>query len=215
MVKALVLDFGGPVVKTPFELCGNASVRMRLPEGTLGWTGPFDPDSDPLWRDLMQGRLTERGYWQLRADEFAAVTGRPATYRALFADIYDLDEGEMVRPEAVSLIAQARALGLAVGILTNDMRAFQDDDWVARMSVLATVDVIVDGSVEGMLKPDPAIYHLLTDRLGVAPRDCVFLDDQPHNVEGAAAVGMTGIWFDVTDPQASFDAAAHAISDGT
>jgi epoxide hydrolase-like predicted phosphatase len=59
--------------------------------------------------------------------------------------------------------------------------------------------VVVSGQ-EGVMKPDPRIFHLLCDRAGVAPQDCVFIDDGPHNAEGARAVGMDGIHF--TGPQA-------------
>lgn len=213
-VKALVLDFGGPVVRTAFELLEHGEDRAGLPRGTFAWTGPFDPASDPDWQALLAGQLTEREYWQRRADEFAALTGQPATYHALFAGIFDADEADLVRPGAIELIASARARGLAVAILTNDMRAFQDQQWIDRMSVLKTVDVIVDGSIEGVLKPDPAIYRLLTDRLGVDAADCLFLDDQPGNIDGAIRAGMSAIWFDVTEPEQSFAAAARAISTG-
>jgi putative hydrolase of the HAD superfamily len=70
---------------------------------------------------------------------------------------------------------------------------------------------MVDGSLEGVLKPDPRIYHLVTQRLGVAPQDCLFVDDQPGNVAGAVAVGMSAVWFDVTDPAASFAAVYAAL----
>jgi putative hydrolase of the HAD superfamily len=64
--------------------------------------------------------------------------------------------------------------------------------------------VVVDGSVEGILKPDPRSYQLVASRLGVRCQDVVFLDDQPVNLAGAADVGMTAVPVDVTDPGASF-----------
>lgn len=59
--------------------------------------------------------------------------------------------------------------------------------------------LVVSGQ-EGVMKPDARIYHMLCDRAGVAPEDCVFIDDGLHNVEGAKAVGMDGIHF--TTPKA-------------
>ncbi|MGD9957681.1 MAG: HAD family phosphatase, partial [Candidatus Nanopelagicales bacterium] len=52
-MTALVLDFGGPVLRTPFELLRGGEARVGLSEGSLAWTGPFDPDADADWR-LMQ-----------------------------------------------------------------------------------------------------------------------------------------------------------------
>ncbi len=210
-MKALVLDFGGPVIRTPFELRHYGEAAAGLPPGTLAWAGPFDPGSDADWRAMQAGDITEREYWQHRADEFAELTGAPATYNGLLAGLYTADEADLVRTEAVDLIADARRRGLAVAVLTNDLRAFHGPEWVERMTVLTTIDVMVDGSLEGVLKPDPRIYHLVTQRLGVAPHDCLFVDDQPGNVAGAVAVGMSAVWFDVTDPAASFAAVYAAL----
>jgi putative hydrolase of the HAD superfamily len=60
---------------------------------------------------------------------------------------------------------------------------------------------VVDSSEVGMRKPDHRIYRLASDRLGVEPEACVFLDDQPENVDGARAIGMAGIVVD--DPWAA------------
>jgi len=65
--------------------------------------------------------------------------------------------------------------------------------------------------VEHVLKPDPRIFSLLTDRLGVEATDCVFVDDQPGNVDGARAVGMSALWFDVTDPERSYSQVRAAL----
>jgi putative hydrolase of the HAD superfamily len=69
---------------------------------------------------------------------------------------------------------------------------------------LTLVDVLVDGSVEHVLKPDPRIYELATDRLGIDASECLFVDDQPGNITGAEAVGMATVWFDVTHPATSY-----------
>jgi putative hydrolase of the HAD superfamily len=105
----------------------------------------------------------------------------------------------------------ARSAGRPVGVLTNDLRAFHSPEWVAALGLEELADVIVDGSVEGILKPDPRIYQLAADRLGVRCQDVVFLDDQPVNLAGAARVGMTAVPVDVTDPGASFRSARGLI----
>ena len=206
-MKALVLDFGGPVLKTPFELRDIGERAEGLTPGSYTWTGPFAPSADDDWRDMQAGRMTERDYWQRRAEEFAALTGGPATFQALLRGMYDVDEDLLVRPEARAMIAHARDLGMTVIFLTNDLQAFHGREWLDRMTVLRSVDLIVDGSVEHVLKPDPAIYRLAIDRMGVEADDCLFLDDQPANVAGAEAVGMRALWFDVTDPVGSYDRA--------
>jgi len=203
-MKALLLDFGGPVLRTPFELLRGGEVRAGLAQGSLGWTGPFDPLADVEWRRMQRGDITEREYWQRRADEFAALTGREASFRGLMDVLFAGAEDELVRPEARDAVALAKRAGLSVAVLTNDMRAFHGDEWVARMSILGEMDVVVDGSVEHVLKPDPRIYRLAAERLGIDAEECLFVDDQPGNVDGARAVGMPALWFDVTAPGTSY-----------
>jgi len=211
-VKALLLGFHGPVVRTPFELLRTAELRAGLPEGALHWTGPFDPSSDADWRSLQRGDLTERNYWQRRADELAHLTGRAPTCRELMDMFYSGPEDELVRPEARDLVAVTKRAGLAVALLTNDMRAFHSEEWVSRLSVVRSMDVVVDGSAEHVLKPDPRIYRLAVERLGVDVEDCLFVDDQRGSIAGAEAVGMPARWFDVTRPDDSFAATMDALA---
>jgi putative hydrolase of the HAD superfamily len=211
-VKALLLGFRGPVLRTPFELLRAGESRAGLPEGALHWTGPFDPTRDGDWRRMQRGDLTERDYWQRRADEFAHLTGGEPTCRGLMGVLYAGPEDELVRPEARRAVAVTKRAGLAVALLTNDMRAFHGEEWVSRLSVLRSMDAVVDGSVEHVLKPDARIYRLAVERLGVDVEDCLFVDDQPGSIAGAEAVGMPAAWFDVTRPGESFAAVLDALA---
>jgi putative hydrolase of the HAD superfamily len=60
-------------------------------------------------------------------------------------------------------------------------------------------DLIVDSSHEGMRKPEPEIYTVTCERLGVSPHRAAFVDDIPTNVEGAQAVGLHAIQFTNTE----------------
>ncbi len=211
-IDALVLDFGGPVLKTPFELRDIGERRAGLTPGTLAWTGPFDPVSDGDWRDLQAGLITEREYWQRRAVEFSELTGSEPTFQAMMQYLFEIDEDDMLRAGARALVADARSAGYKVAVLTNDMKAFHGQAWVDRMTILRELDVLVDGSVEHLLKPDPAIYELLVERLGVPAAACLFVDDQPANIAGAQAVGMQTIWFDVLNPDSSYQQVREALS---
>ncbi|HYN18740.1 MAG TPA: HAD-IA family hydrolase, partial [Actinomycetes bacterium] len=176
----MVLDFGGPVLLTPFERVAALERSLRVPPGTFGWRGPFDPAADPLWRAMQAGELTERDYWAARAAEAAAVSGEPGV-PAMMARLFDGPEAELVRPQARELVADARRRGLETAVLTNDLYDFHDQAWIDRIRVLAEVGWVVDASRHGTRKPEPAAYRLVLDRLGVAPDQAVLVDDQPAN----------------------------------
>jgi electron transfer flavoprotein beta subunit len=71
--KALVLDFGGVISRTLFETHALTERALGLKPGTLTWRGPFDPDSDPLWRSMQSGDISERDYWLERTRETGAI----------------------------------------------------------------------------------------------------------------------------------------------
>ena len=209
-MKAVVLDFGGPVLVTPFERVAAMERSLRVPPGTFAWRGPFDPAADPLWRAMQAGELSEPGYWAARAAEVAAVSGTDGV-PAMMARLFGGPEAELVRPQARDLVAAASAAGLETAVLTNDLYDFHDQAWIDRIRVLAEVGCVVDASRHGTRKPEPAAYRLVLDRLGVAPDQAVFVDDQPANAAGAAAAGMAAVWFDVTRPDDSYRKVRHAL----
>jgi len=202
----LVLDFGGPVLLTPFEL-------VRDEAGTPAWTllherGPLATTErpDPAWESLQAGRITERDYWDERAAEWHQSGGHGPDIRSMIAHLYEPARPALVREGARTLVRDARAAGMKVGILSNDLGHFHKDEWIEQIEIVGDVDVVVDGSVEGFLKPHPRLYEMLSERLDVEFADMVFLDDQATNIRGAEALGIPSVWFDVTDPDASFAA---------
>lgn len=201
---ALVLDFGGPVLLTPFELVADEPGTPAY--GLLHLRGPLATaeQPDPVWEDLQAGRITERAYWAARAEQWHESGGHEPDIRAMIAHLYDPPRPALVREQARALVRDARAAGHPVGILTNDLRAFHSEHWIERIEIIGEVDVVVDGSVEGHLKPAPRLYELLAERLGVSYSEMVFLDDQRTNIRGAEALGIPSVWFDVMDPDTSY-----------
>lgn len=199
-MKALIYDFGGPVLKTPFELIDNATDRLNVPRGSFPWTGPFDPSRDELWRSFQAGEIREVQYWAARAEEFSALTGLPAEMPIMMGYFYDAPESDLIRPLAVELTRDAHAAGLKVGVLTNDLHSFHDQAWIDHITILNEFDELVDGRRDGFMKPDPRAYQLILDRLGIEAHEAVFLDDQPINLAGARDVGLIAVHLDPTNP---------------
>jgi putative hydrolase of the HAD superfamily len=182
-----------------------------LPRGALAWTGPFDPDADADWQSFQSGDITERDYWDLQVARFAELTGLPAEMPVMMGYLYSGTQEQLVRPAARALIRDAQRAGRPVGMLTNDLTAFHDQEWIDRMTVIAEFDAMVDGRSDGVLKPDPAAYLLMCERLGVDPGDVVFIDDQPVNLAGARALGLQCVHLDPTNPEPGFVAARELL----
>lgn len=202
--RALVLDFGGPVLLTPFELVADHPGTPAY--DLLHLRGPLaGPDHrDLTWESLQAGEITERAYWNERAAEWHQRGGHGGDIRAMIAHLYQPARPELVRDQARALVEDAKREDVPVGILTNDLRAFHSQEWIDAIDIVGDVDVVVDGSVEGHLKPAPRLYELLSERLDVPFDAMVFLDDQTSNIRGAEALGIRSVWFDVTDPDASY-----------
>jgi putative hydrolase of the HAD superfamily len=210
--RALILDFGGVISRTLFETHDLTEAALGLSPGTLTWRGPFDPATDPLWQDMQADRITERDYWHRRTAEVSALVGQNWTAMADFVRAArGADPDAVIRPEFRAAIAQARAAGIRLAILSNELDLFYGADFRARLPFLAHFDVIVDATHTGVLKPDPAAYRLCLDQLDLPARACVFVDDQPRNIAGAQAAGLQCVQFDVAHPARSYDQALHLL----
>ena len=203
--KGVLLDVGGVLLPTPWELLEDFEAGHGWPPGTLAWRGPVDPATDPLWRSVEAGELTSRGYFDRRAAEISELLGRPLSWPEVTRAMFETPAGLAVRPEGRALVGQARAAGLRTGLLTSKLVAFLSREVVARSDLLSSFDVLLDESETGLAKPDPRAYDQAAAAMGLDPAGIVFVDDDPANVAGATAAGMAGVHFDITDPGGSFD----------
>jgi putative hydrolase of the HAD superfamily len=202
---ALVLDYGGVICLTTFERRPMIESVLGLAPGALGWAGPFDPDGDALWRDMLAERISEREYWKRRAAEVGHLVGEHWTEaRMLMQHTQGEPAAASTRPQALAAVKAARQAGRRVAVLSNELDLFNGPEFRARLPILGLVDAIVDATYTGILKPDPRAYHAAADALQVPIGRCLMVDDQPRNVSGAIAAGMQAEWFDVTQPDVSY-----------
>ncbi len=199
--KALILDFGGVVTRTMFETHDITERALGLPASSLTWRGPFDPATDPLWVAMQDRRITERDYWLTRAVEVGRLAGEEWSDMQTFVRRARGADAELVlRPEARDAITRAKAAGLRLAILSNELDLFYGIEFRKRFPLIDLFDIIVDATYTGILKPDPRAYELVISQLGLPRTDCVFVDDQKKNIEGAEAVRLPHVHFDVTRP---------------
>ena len=164
-----------------------------------------------LYRELFEDEATMEwflaevchGAWneeQDRGRTFAAgieeAAARHPDRRALI-EAYFARWGEMMAGEiegAVAILAELKNAGYELHALTN---------WSAetfpfareRFAFIEWFESILVSAEVGLIKPDPAIFQLLLERIGRTPAECIYIDDNPKNVAGAAALGFDGIAF--------------------
>jgi epoxide hydrolase-like predicted phosphatase len=94
-------------------------------------------------------------------------------------------------PDVREALAEVRRRGYRLGMISN--LPMDEGNWVRAFDLEAAFDAAVMSYEVGWLKPEREIFLLAAERLGVAPGECVFVDDLAHYLEGARAVGMTPV----------------------
>ncbi|WP_166418754.1 HAD-IA family hydrolase [Cochlodiniinecator piscidefendens] len=205
MTKAVIFDFGGVVTRTLFETHDLTERALGLPSGSLQWRGPFDPASDTYWRAMQADDISERDYWMKRTLETGALIGENWTQMADFVKAArGAHPAEVIRPEFLSFVEDAKKSGVRLAILSNELDLFYGVEFREKLPFLADFELIHDATYTKILKPDPKAYTACLDDLGLQASECVFVDDQLRNINGANAVGLVSVHFDVQNPAGSF-----------
>jgi putative hydrolase of the HAD superfamily len=202
--RAVVFDLGGVIFPSPLDSFRLFEQANGLPHRFISDVVLADPEGG-AWARLERGELTIAEFCAAFEVECAAA-GQTVDATALMGSLGGFD----ARPEMVAAIQAIRARGLLTGALTNNWPGTEESDAeesaaepsasepsgsaAGAPSVMTDLfDTIVESAVVGLRKPDPRIYELTCDRLGVEPAHAVFLDDLGVNLKPARALGMTTI----------------------
>jgi putative hydrolase of the HAD superfamily len=189
--KAVIFDLGGVVFGSPFEHFDEYERVAGLPTGSVRSVIAHSSQHG-AWAALERGELT--------MPEFSATLEAEALEAGHTIDATEImtmiGRGIGARPEMLHAIARIRERGLSTAALTNNWPS--EGGSPPGLRSLDIFDVVVESAVEGIRKPDPRIYQLTCERLGVEPPDAVFLDDIGANLKPARAMGMTTIKVDDT-----------------
>jgi epoxide hydrolase-like predicted phosphatase len=186
----VLFDFGGVFTASPFGAVGTAAQELGAEPGRMEaiMFGSYHEDSDHSWHRLERGEIS----LATAQREIMAEGVRQGVEFDPLQVLLTLGGSGGVRTQFVERTRELRAQGYRTGLLTNNVAEFRDH-WRAMLPVDELFELIVDSSEVGLRKPDPAIYQLALERLGVAPDRTVFLDDYPANVDAAAALGIHAI----------------------
>jgi putative hydrolase of the HAD superfamily len=206
-IEAILFDFGGVITTSPFEAFNRYEAQKGLPKDFLRSVNARNGNSN-AWARMERAEIGPDEFDQAFAEESAALG-----HRVPGADVMSLLAGD-IRPRMVQALHTCAAR-FKIGCLTNNMpvgfgpgMARAPDKARAVRAVMDLFAVVIESSKVGLRKPDPRIYQLACERLGVAPNAVVYLDDLGINLKPAKDLGMTTI--KVGDPDAALVALAEA-----
>ena len=180
-MKGLLVDFGGVLTTNVFDSFREFCLAEGLERDAMGGLFRNDPEALRLVRGLETGSIGEDDFGE-RFGELLGVENRVGLVDRMFAG---LQEDERM----LGALRSARAAGIRTGLISNSMGAGRYD----RERFPELFDgVVISGDV-GLHKPQPEIFLLGCEKVGLEPGECVFVDDLKENCAGAEAVGMTAV----------------------
>lgn len=196
-IDAVMFDFGGVIVDSPFDAFARYERAHGLPDGFIRRLNATDPH-DNAWARFERSEIAFGEFCEAFEQQALGAGGRVDT-RELFATLSSSVRTEMV--EAVRRCAEH----FKTALLTNNFVAAELGDAEdtgprgerpGHPEVLALFDVVVESSKTGIRKPDPRFYLLACETLDVEPQRAVFLDDLGVNLKPARELGMVTIKVD-------------------
>ncbi len=179
-LTGLLVDWGGVMTTDVFATFGAFCDAEGLSREAIRDRFRSDPASRELLIGLEDGSLPETDF----EVGFARLLG--VAPERLIARIF---AASRLEPTMVDAVRRARAAGIRTGMISNSWGKGSYD----RALLAELFDGTVISSEVGMRKPTSEIYGLGAERIGLAPRACVFVDDLGFNLKPAAAIGMATI----------------------
>lgn len=200
MIEAVIFDYGGVISVGLLRDLGSFEEQMGYPAGSVHRL-MFGDGTEVLhdFHLLETGELSLDDYLRSLERRAPEVIGRAIDFAAYVE--FTRQTPVQVHWPVVHRIRRLRDEGMPLALLTNNAKEFRDS-WRATFPVDELFPVVVDSSEVGLRKPDPRIYELTCERLGVEPSSAVFLDDNLDNIAAAEALGLETVLFG-TDPVAS------------
>ncbi|GAA2243957.1 hypothetical protein GCM10010430_27110 [Kitasatospora cystarginea] len=176
----MILDFFGVLTINMVEVIAAFEDREKIARGTFlrAWA---DPRGQDLFRQLELGQITQTE-WNAG---FAALMGI-APDDLMVRYLHDASPAYPV----IEVARQARTAGIKTAMLSNSVGREPYDPY-AGFDLYGTFDEVVLSGEHGVRKPDPAIFRLTLDKLGVPAEECLFVDDSQENLAAAYKLGIT------------------------
>ena len=195
MIEAVLWDFGGVILSSPFESFNRYEDANGLPRDFIRGLNATNPDKN-AWALMERSEVSLEEFCRLFEEEARLAGGE-----LVAAEVLGMLRGEL-RPQMVRAQERIREAGVRQALLTNNFTSEDEGgSGFSRPELAHAMDVydcVIESSKAGVRKPDPAAYQLVLDALDLPAEKIVFLDDLGINLKPAKALGMTTI--KVVDP---------------
>lgn len=188
-LQAVIWDFGGVLTSSPFEAFRRYEEAKGLPEDFIRSVNAVNGDTN-AWARLERSELDAEGF-----DAAFRKESRARGHEVPGKDILALLSGEL-RPDVVNALKICKSK-VKVGCITNNAPIGKgagmssDAGKAAKVAeVLGEFDHLIESSKAGVRKPNPRIYEMMCEALGVDPAHCIYIDDLGINLKPARAMGM-------------------------
>jgi putative hydrolase of the HAD superfamily len=190
--RAVLWDFGGVILSSPFEAFRTYEQEAGLPEDFIRGVNARNPDAN-AWAKMERSEVSLEDFVTLFEAEAREQGHEIDGWRVLRSISGD------IRPQMVEALRRCKA-AFRVACITNNMKhgngpgmARTPDKAKAVTEVMALFEHVIESSRLGWRKPDPRIYRHACDLLGIEPEHCIYLDDLGINLKPARAMGMRTI----------------------
>jgi putative hydrolase of the HAD superfamily len=189
MFEAVIWDFGGVITSSPFEAFARFEAQHGLPSDIIRRTNAAN-HLENAWAKFERAEIDADSF-----DELFAAESRALGVEVRGKDVLPLLSGDL-RPEMVEALRRVK-LKFKTGCITNNLPFNNIGSNAGRSlyvaEVMALFDHVIESAKIGLRKPDPRIYKMMTEALGVDPKLCVYLDDLGVNLKPAREMGMATI----------------------
>ncbi len=193
MIKAVLWDFGGVITSSPFEAFNRYELANGIPKDFIRSVNAKDPDTN-AWAQFESSSVSLEEFDPI----FAAETEK-AGHRIPGKEVMKLLSGH-IRPEMVEALKLIKK-NYRIACITNNVKGAGEGPGMASdhskaekiVEIMGLFDFVIESSLVGFRKPDPRIYQLACDKMGIDASEAVFLDDLGINLKPAKAMGMQTI----------------------
>ena len=193
----VIFDFGGVITASPFEAFNRLEEERGLPRDFVRRVNAANPDGN-AWAKFERAEIDAAAFDALFAEEARAL-GHELEGEAVLAVI-----AGAVRPAMVAALDTLKDRGFTIACITNNVPGGKmgvrgagmtrsEEAAIEVADIMARFVHVIESSKAGVRKPDPRIYLMMCEKLGVEPAECIYLDDLGINCKPASQLGMHAI----------------------